>query len=691
MKFASGVYWLAVCFGYLLVAVPQTTGFAQDDLMTAYDVAVTRYVSSSEISPDGSHVVYTLVVPRDPKVDESGSAYSEIHVVDQQGNSRPYVTGRQNVSQVHWTPDGSGISFVTKRDGDDNNSLYVIPFDGGEARKIVELESSISSYTWRPDGKQVALIATEPANADEEALAKKGFNAEFYEEQLRFARIWTADADPDTDDEPNLLEIRGSCSEIEYSPDGSKLVVAIAEKPLIDYFYMFRKLHVVDSTTGDLLSKIDNPGKLGPVSWSPNGDYIAFCSGEDINDPSEGRLMVVSSDGGIPEQVMPDYLPNIVEIDWKDNDTIYFTTEDGCLAGFGSVERNGDNRRMFIKPGGPIITGFSVSDDHSLVAVKANSPSFPDEVFLFDFENTPSRLTNSNPWLENKRLAKQEVIQYKAKNDGETIEGVLVRPLDEQPGQRYPLIVAVHGGPEASVANGWVTRYSYPGQVGAAKGIATFYPNYRGSTGRGVYFAKAHQEDYGGKEFDDIVDGVDYLIESGLVDMDKVGITGGSYGGFATAWCCTKHSERFAAGVMFVGISNQISKSGTTDIPEEMFLVHARKRIWNDWQFFLERSPIYHVENCRTPLLILHGKNDTRVHPSQSMELYRNLKILNQAPVRLVFYPGEGHGNRKSAARYDYNLRMLRWMEHYLAGPGGDAPPYLLDYALDDKKNNSED
>ena len=118
-----------------------------------------------------------------------------------------------------------------------------------------------------------------------------------------------------------------------------------------------------------------------------------------------------------------------------------------------------------------------------------------------------------------------------------------------------------------------------------------------------------------------------------------------------------------------------------TDIPDEMFHVHARKRIWDDWQFFLERSPIYYVEQARTPILILHGKEDTRVHPSQSMELYRNLKILDKVPVRLIFYPGEGHGNRKAAARYDYNLRMLRWMEHYLTGPGGDAPPVDIEHA----------
>ena len=150
----------------------------------------------------------------------------------------------------------------------------------------------------------------------------------------------------------------------------------------------------------------------------------------------------------------------------------------------------------------------------------------------------------------------------------------------------------------------------------------------------------------------------------------------------AVAISAPSSADRFAAGVMFVGISDSISKCGTTDIPEEMFLVHHRKRLWDDWDYFLKSSPIYHADKHKTPLLILHGKADPRVHPSQSLELHRNLKIRGQAPVRLVLYPGEGHGNRRAASRLDYNLRMLQWMEHYLKGPGGAPPPYELDYGL---------
>ena len=191
------------------------------------------------------------------------------------------------------------------------------------------------------------------------------------------------------------------------------------------------------------------------------------------------------------------------------------------------------------------------------------------------------------------------------------------------------------------------------------------------------------QRDPAGKEFDDLVDAVQFLVENKNIDAKKVGVTGGSYGGYATAWCSTKYSEHFAAGVMFVGISNTISKMGTTDIPEEEFLVHAYNRPWDDWDFYLRRSPIYHVGNCKTPLLIVHGKDDPRVNNGQSRELYRHIKVRTKTPVRLVFYPGEGHGNRLAAARYDYLLRSLRWFEHFLMRGESEIPPYTLDYGLE--------
>ncbi|MBI1738170.1 MAG: S9 family peptidase [Acidobacteria bacterium] len=346
---------------------------------------------------------------------------------------------------------------------------------------------------------------------------------------------------------------------------------------------------------------------------------------------------------------------------------------------FEKVSLDG-TRKTLIPTGGRILTAFTLSKDGQTAAFVGQSDHRPGDLFTMKHGDAESRrLTNVNPWLAQRKLATQEVVKYKAR-DGLELEGMLIRPLDEVKGQRYPLILVVHGGPEARYANGWLTGYSNPGQMAAARGFAVFYPNYRGSTGRGVAFSKLSQSDPAGKEFDDCVDAVDHLIAAGLVDKSKVGITGGSYGGYATAWGATFYSDRFAAGVMFVGISDKIAKFGTTDIPQEESLVHALHYPWDNWQKFLERSPIYHAQKNHTPLLILGGTDDPRVHPSQSLMLYRYLKTLNQAPVRWVRYPGEQHGNRRAASRLDYSLRMMQWMEHYLKGPGGAPPPPDIDY-----------
>lgn len=290
-----------------------------------------------------------------------------------------------------------------------------------------------------------------------------------------------------------------------------------------------------------------------------------------------------------------------------------------------------------------------------------------------------TRLTHSNKWLNDVALAKQESITIKAR-DGIEIGGVLVYPLNYQQGQRYPLIMSVHGGPESHDKDGWLTAYSRPGQLAAAQGYAVFYPNYRGSTGKGVEYSKLGQNDYAGKEFDDLVDLKNHLVNIGLVNEKSVGITGGSYGGYASAWGATKLTKHFAASVMFVGISNQLSKFGTTDISNEMHLVHARSYPWDKWQWYLERSPIYWVEKSETPLLIMHGKADPRVHPAQSMEMYRYMKVHGKT-VRLVYYPGEGHGNRRAAAKYDYSLRLMRWMDNYLKHDNKPMPAHELPHA----------
>lgn len=656
---------------------------AQGDLLTPHDVAALRNVGAAEISPDGTTIAYTLSVPRTPGEGEDGAAWSELHVIARDGSSpRPFVTGKVNVGSISWTPDGAGIAFTAKREGDKGSALYILPLDGGEARRAASLPTSVGGYSFSPDGKRVALLGA----AEDGAAAKKrkdqGFKQEVYEESLPITRVWIAEVD--SGEPARELGVEGHVYAVEWSPTGESLLVSRAPTPLVDDQYMRQRAALVSAADGSLLVEFATVGKLGAVGFSPDGARVALIAAADLNDPNAGRLWIGDAATGELFEALPNFAADVDSFAWQDADTVLYIASHGCETAFEEVDvgaGRGEDRKQLVAPGTVVLTGLSLSDDGQAAAFAGSTPTHASELFsMAHGEPGPRRLTNSNARLDEVRLAKQEVLRFRAR-DGLELEGVLIRPLDEVEGRRYPLILYVHGGPEAHEQNGWQTNYSKPGQVAAARGFVVFHPNYRGSTGRGVEFSKLSQGDPAGKEFDDLIDAVDHLVAIGLVDRDKVGVTGGSYGGYATAWCSTRYSDRFAAGVMFVGISDKVSKVGTTDIPNEEYHVHALHRVWENWQFFLERSPIYHAEGSTTPLLILHGKDDPRVDPGQSREMYRHLKLRGEAPVRLVLYPGEGHGNRKASSRLDYHLRLMQWMEHYLQGPGGEMPPYEVDYA----------
>ncbi len=669
----------AAAIATVVLAVAGLSHGASDG-MTPKQLAELQSFVVAEISPDGHHIAAVRAVPRALFDQDNGGSWTELHVIDiASGTTRPFVTGEVNVSSVHWQPDGKGISFIAKRDGDDYKSLYSIPVAGGEARRIVSFESDILSYSWRPDGTQLAFIAKIPISEEREEEEEDGFNQEVYEEDWRHRAVWVATL-KDRDSEPARLPVDGSAFQVHWSPVDDRLALAVAPRPLVDDEYMRQRVLVVSATTGQVEGEVDHAAKLGRIAWSPDGQRLAFIAGVDLHDPAESSLLVATAPGGRAVNLTENFAGHVNRCAWRNPSTLVFMGDVGTASDLFVVPADGSSPPSAVGlTHGTVFSSFTMAEDGAWAAV-GGSASHPGEVFVAAPGSTqPRRLTDSNPWLADIRLGRQELIRFKAR-DGLDLEGILIHPLDREPGSRVPLVLVVHGGPESHYRNGWMSRYSRPAQVLAARGFAVLYPNYRGSTGRGVEFSLTSQADPAGAEFDDLVDAVDHLVKIGLVDEDRVGVTGGSYGGYATAWCATRFSEKFAAGVMFVGISNKHSKIGTTDIPDEEYYVHARKRVYDDVPFFLQRSPISYAKQGRTPLLIMHGKDDPRVSVTQSKELFRAIKTVGDTPVRLVLYPGEGHGNRKGAARYDYMLRMLRWMEHYLKGPGGDMPPYQLDY-----------
>ncbi len=639
--------------------------------MTPEDVAKIEYTGTIAVSPDGTQIAYTTFSRPDvTSGEEDGGGSQQLFLAEGPMNARAYLPDDVSASSIGFTPDGSMITYLWADSGE-KLGVWGVPVNGGAPRKIAGLDdASTSAYTFAPSGERVYLLAGAAPDEQREDELGLGFDAVVYEEEQRFNRLFVAaTGTEEVDPAPREIEVPGHVDSMRLAPDGTFMVVTSAPTTLVDASLISRKPYIMDLVSGET-RVVDTPGKIGDIEISPDGSQLSMIAAVDVHDPAATTLHLVDVATAIYRPLNEGAAEAATNAEWMADGRLAVLVDIGAQSVLRFYDANGNMQRD-VDPDGLILT--SVEQGGNRLAVEANSPTHPNELFLFDgFGFT--RWTNHNPWLSEIDFGTQRTVTYTAR-DGQAVEGILIEPFGGIPFERAPTILNVHGGPESHDSNGWVTGYGSPGQVAAGKGYAVFLPNYRGSTGYGVAYAKQHQGNYTDPEFTDLVDAKYALAEMGITDPDRVGVTGGSYGGYATAWSSTYFSEEFAAGVMFVGISNQISKMGTGDIPWEMYNVHAMEWPWDDWQDALEVSPIYYADRADTPLLIMHGEEDTRVSPTQSTELYRHIKIRRpDTPLRLVFYPGEGHGNAGAAARYDYNLRMMEWFDTYLMTGDRDAP-----------------
>jgi dipeptidyl aminopeptidase/acylaminoacyl peptidase len=631
--------------------------------LTPEDVVSIETVGAVSMSADGSYIAYTLSVPRTE--DESvGRNYSELYIITSSGGDAiPVVEKPNSAGSPHWGQDGR--LYFTSRITDHHNQtqVYSVNNSGNDLQKHTSAEHGLSSYAWSSDGGSIAYTAMDPVSEERRAMEEKGYDMIVAGENLRYMRLWVQPRNGNAEIiTPEDLYVW----DFSWAPNGNRLALRVSDKPGADAGEMYTRYAVINRDGSGIREIMSSPKKKGPMSWSPDGSKLAVLAGKVYSDPIAQRIWIINTDGSGNRDHTPENWEGTPEsINWMDDRTLMFSAVERSSTILYSMRIDRNTPSRIAGGGDEIFRNFSSDSRNRSFAASVNTRNHPGEVYVSDLRRGQfTRLTHHNEWLSDKQLGEQTSITWKGA-DGVEIEGILVKPVNYREGVRYPLAILPHGGPEGISMNGWNTRPLYPSHLLASEGYVVLKPNYRGSGGRGTGFASANHRDLGGKEFDDVLLAIDHLDEIGLIDPEKVGISGTSYGGYFAAWAATRYSDRFAAGITFAGLSNWISFTGTTDIPHEMSVVHWDLYWFDNPGQNWERSPVAWLNQAGTPLLVVHGLADDRVHPEQSIQLHQFLEM-KQIPTGLVLYPRQPHGLTERAHQLDFMNRVVDWFEEYL-------------------------
>ncbi|MFI5164657.1 MAG: prolyl oligopeptidase family serine peptidase, partial [Bacteroidia bacterium] len=624
-------------------------------------IADIRNVSEVSISTSGNDIAYLLRIPGE---DASGMQRSVLMTVPKTGGTSKTILDKiYNPSGISWSNDGKSIYFLRKDTVKKVTQLSVVHLPNKEVSNITSGNSPVVQYAFSPDEKSLAIVLTDGQNDQEKADEKKKKDWIVEDDNLKYNRLYVTDATASTSPKEVCDKIL-NVTDFIWSPDSKTIFFKATEKTSIDWVYMYQRIYHVNATGGTAEVVCKTEGKLGNMDVSPDGKQLTFCGATDISDPIAQSVFLVPAAGGEAKNITDKYEGSAEQVKWASNTTILMLAAEGCYSSLKKIDaKTGKQSSLYSK--GAIIRTMSLNVKTGSMAFAASTPQNPSEVYSGNATTgSLKKITESNPDLKNIKLTKQEVISWTGP-DGWKIEGILTYPKDYKSGTKYPLLLQLHGGPEGVSSNGWNTRAVYPVQWYAANGYFVLEPNYRGSMGRGVSFAKGDHKDLGGKEFDDVLAGIDYLVSKGMVDNDKVGTGGFSYGGYFSAWAATKHSKRFKAAVMGAGISNWTSFLGTTEIIQENALVHWDLWWYDNMELVWDRSPLAHINDAKTPMLIVHGGADTRVPISQSEEMYNALK-LKKVHTQMVVYKRQPHGILEREAQIDFMNRTLEWFKEHI-------------------------
>jgi dipeptidyl aminopeptidase/acylaminoacyl peptidase len=665
-----------------LTLLSLTAAAAGDKKMTIESALSIRDAGSPQWSPDGKWIAFTSG-EWNKKEDRRDS---HIYIIASSGGQPIRLTnGERGETSPQWSPDGTRIAFLANREPAQSGTaqtgrgsqIYVISVRGGEAEKLTDEESAVSQFRWSPDGRSITFITRDipKDKADREKRKKEKFDAIVVDSDFTYSHVWTIALDSkDKKEKKRLTEGPFTAADPQWSPDGKWIAYVQNRSGAQESGYTDisedrnSDIYIVSSSGGQPRQLTNNPGPDSQPRWSPDGKQIAYIAYEDPKSwAAKTNLMLISTDGGTPRNLTSNYKDSIGgAIEWSpDGRSIY---SPGAVGVYSQV------LRVSVSGGGPqpvferaaTYGPFDLSPDGRALAYTFDDATTPDDIWTSTSEGKDARrITDLNPEIKEFALASTEVIKWKTP-DGFEIEGLLVKPLGYQTGKRYPMILQIHGGPYGKFQFGFNSR----AQILAADGYAVLMPNPRGSTGYGNQFTTANLRDWGGKDFADLMAGVDEVIKMGVADANRLGVMGGSYGGFMTFWVITQ-TDRFKAAIGHAGISDWYSFHGQSDIPALMEYGFGGMP-WTAREVYVKFSPMTFVDRVKTPILITHGEQDRRVPIAQAEEYYRALRKRGVEAV-FVRYPREGHGIAEPNHQIDLVGRHLEWFDKRVKGERAQA------------------